>query len=402
MIVQLRRHLDRLSEQPPRWLFALLWAVWLPFLIPSILQVVSGRYPAWVAGVGLADLAVFAGVYTWAAQANGVTRGLSGDVLLDPPLSAAWPVALLAVLSLASVLAFGDACIGMAIYTGAIIAPHFPTRRSAWLVGLWTVLFSLVALARHTGLPLIGQFALLTSGIGMSVVLLVHTARTARQLGEAQAEVARLAVAGERLRFARDLHDLLGHSLSLIALKCDLAQQLLLDAPEGARREVADAEQVARAALREVREAVAGYRQTGLAAEIVGAREVLAAAGIDLEYESTPPALPPEVESALTWTVREGVTNAVRHSRARHCRIQISRDGGDVSLTLSDDGHGNSETTTGSPGSGLAGLAERAAALGGSCEAGPDAGGGFRLSVRLPLAITRLTATASGVGGASG
>jgi two-component system sensor histidine kinase DesK len=164
-------------------------------------------------------------------------------------------------------------------------------------------------------------------------------------------------------------------------------RQLIPDAPERARQEVADAEEVARAALHEVREAVAGYRQTSLAGEVAGSREVLAAAGIDLHYETAAIALPSDVEAVLAWAVREGVTNVVRHSRARHCAIRLARAGNDVRLEVVDDGHGEvapppSERT----GSGIAGLAERARALGGTCEAGPLTGGGFCLAVTLPLA----------------
>jgi two-component system sensor histidine kinase DesK len=210
--------------------------------------------------------------------------------------------------------------------------------------------------------------------------------------------VARLAVAEERLRFARDLHDLLGHSLSLVALKCDLAHELVDTTPARAKQEIREAATVTRSALREVREAVAGYRQMSLAAELAGAREVLAAAGIGLQVEQRQRGLPPAAEAALAWAVREAVTNVVRHSRAHHCRIRIGDDQGGISLEVTDDGrgapsrsrpaglHSGDSGPAGSHpgGSGLAGLAERLAAVGGYCRAEPLASGGFRLTAWLP------------------
>ena len=127
-----------------------------------------------------------------------------------------------------------------------------------------------------------------------------------RELCEARAELALSAVAAERERFARDLHDLLGHSLSVIAIKSELAGRLLPGSPERAAAEVADVEHVARQALREVREAVSGYRRPTLDDELEGARVALSAAGIDAEFERAPVPLDPEVEAVLAWAVREG------------------------------------------------------------------------------------------------
>jgi len=206
--------------------------------------------------------------------------------------------------------------------------------------------------------------------------------------------VARLAIEAERLRFARDLHDLLGHDLARIALQSELAEALVLAAPDQAivaMREVGDA---ARTALREVRAAVAGYRRPTLASELRGAGEILAAAGIAYRHEGEVGALPPAVEAVLAWAVREGVTNAVKHSRARHCTVRVTREGGYAGVEVCDDGtgagtgscaDGPGALTSGEGGSGLPGLAERAAAEGGHCKAGPRPSGGFCLSVMLPV-----------------
>jgi two-component system, NarL family, sensor histidine kinase DesK len=207
---------------------------------------------------------------------------------------------------------------------------------------------------------------------------------TVEELRSAREELARMAVNEERLRFARDLHDLLGHSLSLITLKSELAGRLLPEEPEKAETEVHDIEEVARQALGEVREAVAGYRSPTLDEELAGAAEMLGAAGIDFELENEAGLLPREIDGVLAWAVREGTTNVIRHSQARNCHILLAREDGMVYATITDDGRG--ETDQGTSGSGLPGLAERVATFSdGEFDAGPLPEGGFRLRVELPL-----------------
>ena len=225
-----------------------------------------------------------------------------------------------------------------------------------------------------------------TVAIGLWGTAFVRQVAAVAELRAAREEIARLAVAEERLRFARDLHDLLGHSLSLITLKSELAGRLLPANPEKAAEEIRDVEGVARRALREVREAVAGYRQPTLDRELYGARETLEAAGIACRIENQVGVLPNALDAVLAWTVREGVTNGIRHSRARRCEILLLRDGDEVRAEITDDGRGSSPEGTGAiTGSGLRGLAERVEASGGDLEAGSQPEGGFRLRVRLPL-----------------
>jgi two-component system, NarL family, sensor histidine kinase DesK len=239
-----------------------------------------------------------------------------------------------------------------------------------------------------------------TVAIGLWATAFVRQVAAVAELRAAREEMARLAVAEERLRFARDLHDLLGHSLSLITLKSELAGRLLPAAPERAASEVHDIEDVARQALREVREAVAGYRQPALAEELDNAREMLEAAGIYCRIENAADPLPNTTDSVLAWAVREGVTNVIRHSGARSCEILVARNGREVHAEITDDGHGSSSGAYGATtGSGLSGLAERVAASGGESEAGPLAGGGFRLRVSLPLRGDAAREAASGSGG---
>jgi two-component system, NarL family, sensor histidine kinase DesK len=221
-----------------------------------------------------------------------------------------------------------------------------------------------------------------TVAIGLWATAFVRQVATVAELRAAREELARLAVSEERLRFARDLHDLLGHSLSLIALKSELAGRLLPSAPEKAATEVEDIEDVARQALREVREAVAGYRQPTLDEELAGAAEMLEAAGITCRIENEAGQLPGTTDAVLAWVVREGTTNVIRHSRAKNCRIILAREGEEIHAEITDDGRGesNGEAT----GSGLSGLAERVATLAGDVEADSLPDGGFRLRVSLP------------------
>ncbi len=209
------------------------------------------------------------------------------------------------------------------------------------------------------------------------------------RLRQTRAELARAAVAEERLRIARDLHDLLGHSLSLIALKAELAGRLVGPDPARAAQEIADLETVARRSLTEVRQAVTSYRQPGLTSELAAGRRMLAAAGVDCRVEAPSAySFPAPVDTLLAWTVREGTTNIVRHSGARQACIRVGASGSLVWAELTDDGAGAGPAPAGPApaGSGLAGLAERAARLGGSLQTGARDGGGFRLRVSVPLA----------------
>jgi two-component system sensor histidine kinase DesK len=226
-------------------------------------------------------------------------------------------------------------------------------------------------------------------GIGAAMVVMGEMMRANRELVAARAEVARLAVADERIRFARDLHDLLGHSLSVISLKAQLARRRLPHDPHTAAADVADIEAVTREALREVRQAVSGYRRPALDAELAGARTALDAAGIATTIERPAVDLPPDVEAALAWTVREAATNVIRHSGATSSAIRVVPALDEASVEVVDDGRG-ANGGEGGHGSGLIGLEERVREVGGHLEAGPrDDGPGFRVRAVVPVGSAR-------------
>jgi two-component system, NarL family, sensor histidine kinase DesK len=241
-------------------------------------------------------------------------------------------------------------------------------------------------------LALVGAELLLIGGGAIGVAGLLATLR---ELREARETIARMAVADERDRFARDLHDLLGHSLSLITLKGELAGQLLESRPEQAAAELRDLVGVAREALRDVRETIGGYRQPTLATELAAARAALAAGGIELGVDERVGALTGPVEAALAWTVREGVTNVVRHSGARRCTVLLWRDAGCIVAEVSDDGPGGPPAAVGN---GLRGVRERAEALSGQLIAERLPGRGFRLRVTIPAHLPETSTEGSEAG----
>ncbi|AZM90171.1 MULTISPECIES: sensor histidine kinase [Streptomyces] len=248
------------------------------------------------------------------------------------------------------------------------------------------------------GLPLgeaVGYFvAVLVAGVflaftcGFSGWLL----RTVYELDHAREVQAQLAVAEERLRFGRDLHDVMGRNLAVIALKSELAVQLARRERPEAVDQMIEVQRIARESQREVRDVVRGYREADLSVELEGARGVLSAAGMDcrVEYATAGRQLPGEVQSALGWVVREATTNVLRHGDARSCLIRLAApaDSGTVTLLVENDGV--PETPAGMPGSGLAGLRERLAAVDGTLLAGPAEGGRFRLRAEVPLDTRRV------------
>ncbi|HEY8585455.1 MAG TPA: sensor histidine kinase [Rhodanobacter sp.] len=201
------------------------------------------------------------------------------------------------------------------------------------------------------------------------------------QLRLSHEEVRRLAAMAERERIGRDLHDLLGHTLSLITLKLELSRRLFDRDHEGARRELEEAEHVARHALAEVRAAVTGIRAAGIAAELASARLLLQGSGVEFDYGAPPTDVPDDVERALTLVLREAVTNIHRHARARHAEVEVVATAESVRLCVTDNGRGGIDID----GNGLSGMRERVRALGGTLTVDSPAGRGTRLDVVVPL-----------------
>lgn len=214
--------------------------------------------------------------------------------------------------------------------------------------------------------------------IGATNIQHATTERSNARLRLAHDEIAHLAKVAERERIARDLHDLLGHTLSLIVLKSELASKLAERDIERARSEIRDVERISRDALAEVRAAVGGFRSEGLHGEIDRARETLKAANIALDATIDEVSLPPAREAVLALAIREGVTNIIRHAKARHCTIVLSRTDHGDHLTIADDGRG----TTADFGHGLSGMRERVMSLGGTLAL--ERAGGTRLKIELP------------------
>jgi two-component system, NarL family, sensor histidine kinase DesK len=240
-----------------------------------------------------------------------------------------------------------------------------------------------VAVALHIGYPPQVLFWMPAMTIILGIVINVervgHEKDAALKLSHD--EVRRLAALAERERIGRDLHDLLGHTLSLVALKSELAARLLDSDAGAARRELAEVGRVARDALAQVRSAVTGIRSAGLAAELASARLLLETDRIAFDYVLAPVALPPEIEQVLALSLREAVTNIQRHARARSARAELAVDGGDVVLDIRDDGRGGAM----SPGNGLCGMRERIEALGGRLRVESMPGRGACIEARLPL-----------------
>jgi two-component system, NarL family, sensor histidine kinase DesK len=357
-----------------RWikLGRLFMVAWLVFYLFPIAVILTGTFKAQDKAFALALLFGSAAVWTWfwtriAAGPDGRFRVIAvtaGSVFI-------------AIFTLMTPSKYGT----LFAYVVVLLGASFRWRLAVPLIVLAALAGGTLDLVRGaTTLQATGDLVNDTI-VGLSAVAGCLLIAANQQLSFAREQIARLAVGEERLRFARDLHDLLGHSLSVIALKSELAGRLIKNTPGLAAHEIEDIEKVARDALREVREAVTGYRQPTLAAELAGAHEVLTAAGIDCRVDQDHIPLPPAVEAVMAWTVREGVTNVMRHSRAKHCSVRIISKGGQATVEVIDDGRGG----TPQPGSGLRGLEERVRERGGTLTAEPLPHEGFRLRVSLPV-----------------
>ena len=339
-----------------------IWLAYLPlFFIPWFIRLPTPTQIIW-AGVGLV---LFLGLYLASTRASG------------------WRLVALAVacLLLSFALAFTHSnWTVIAIYAAAMVADLRPAWRAGLAVGAFAA--ASTGLALVTAQPpifwVLGVFLMIMVGIG-------NISRAAlqdknRELAAAQGEVRQLAAAAERERIGRDLHDLLGRTLTLIAIKADLAARLTADAPDRATAEMRDIAAAAREGLSEVRAAVSGMTGATLAREIAASQSALSTAGIACEVEGEAQAIDPGTSAVLAMALREAVTNVIRHSGARNCRILLMPRPGGLELEVSDDGNGQAVR----PGGGIAGLKSRLDAAGGELAVRGDARG-TSLTARVPL-----------------
>ncbi|GAA4066587.1 sensor histidine kinase [Nonomuraea soli] len=373
--------------------------IFLLWPVPAFLEREPG---ATAAAVVFAGMVAFAALYL-----RTISSAHSGDTSsggAQGPTARWWSVAALYGVAAALTPALGELWVFAALFF--LIAALFsalPRITALVLCGLTIIAAcAVLPLATAWWIPL--QAVVFTGA--MDVFIRLEAAN--RALKAAHAETERLAVDNERLRFSRDLHDILGHALSAMTLKSQLAGRLVDADPARARTEIGDVEELSRQALDDVRDAVAGYRALSLDGELATARRTLAAAGVTLDVAAAP--IPADAGSLLAWVVREGTTNVVRHSRARSCRIHLGVEGGQAFVEVSDDGgptspadrrgtqgggvHGTglhgSPANGGAPaGSGLRGLAERLEAAGGTMHRTRAPEGGFLLRAALPLGAPR-------------
>jgi two-component system sensor histidine kinase DesK len=398
------------TPESSRRLHAFVYLFLIALASPAAEVLDGSADPRWLSGLALA---VFTACFIFQVSvqhhdAESWTGGDSGSRLR-------WQrrvslVLVMGVIATATTLAWGSQWLVLFMFVVVVAALLVPGRMAPLVIGSIAAVAVVVEVASGwdvVSATTAGSWALSIVMAGFVAALMRRRNLLIAELRATQEEVARLAavdaVADERLRFARDLHDLLGHSLSLIVLKAELARRLLErgDADEQARTEVTELEDAARRALVEVREAVAGYRARSLRTELERSSSALAAAGVEVTVDGVPdsravatdatppPIFPPPVDELLAWVVREATTNIVRHSSARHAHVAVATGEHEASLEVTDDGTGADEwdwlAAARSGGSGLLGLQERVTAAGGRFTAGPAAGGGFRVGAVVPL-----------------
>jgi two-component system, NarL family, sensor histidine kinase DesK len=394
-----------------RWLFAAIWLVYLAQPVSKLWSDpnLAHRY------LGLADLIAFSAVFILTFAAARFLRS-QRNRRLTRQLSVA-AVAAEAIFVVFAYMALGPSASSLFIYVAVLAVFLLPTREG-WAVVAACIAASVIVPWQVHGWKVDGAMAFQIFVSAVAAWGVGQVIQRNAQLAAARNEITRLALADQRNQFARDLHDILGHSLTVVAVKAELAGRLAGLDPQRAETEIADVERIARQALADVRAAAAGYREITLAGELASARTALAAAGIEAELPDLEMSQIPRLQQELFgWAVREGVTNVVRHSRATRCRIRVSPS----EVEIGDDGcgppapaaaslDGGGHTPEDSPaakadagggwvpddlqrlgsgcgptsGHGLSGLRERAADAGATLSVGRSAIGGFALRVRLP------------------
>ena len=300
--------------------------LWL--LIP-ISDLLSSHPPAWRVAITAVGVVAFIVTYNWLPRARPLAAS---------PRAVWLRLGILLAITIALTVADRESWALLFIFTGISGAMPLAHPWSVLWLAVCTVLCAITTIAVGADAGTTISLTATTAAIGVMMLAFSRLIDLNADLVAAREEVARLAVSEERLRFARDLHDLLGHSLSVIAVKAELAERLLPGDVESAAQHVTELKFVARSALGEVREAVSGYRQPTLVSELAGARMALDAAGIEVELESVNAPLPADVEAVLAWAIREGTTNTIRHSGAHRCRIVVAPEPTLARAEVIDDG----------------------------------------------------------------
>lgn len=346
----------------------LVWSLWL-FMVPLIQS--RDMFPGWLAPT-LASYAVFLALFV------AIHYGDQRRIL-------PWSLAIAALAFLLTPRNPGAQT--YVIYACAYLP--FSLRPRAAIAAMLLLIGSYAMYWLWLGFPWVFVLNVVVVGLVVGLMNLHYIGRRLADgaLKLSHDEVRRLAALAERERIGRDLHDLLGHTLSLVALKSELAGKLVDRDPVAARRELHEVSRVAREALTQVRSAVTGIRAAGLGAELASARLLLEADAVELQYALAPVTLPPEIETVLALTVREAVTNIQRHARARHAEVTLSSTPREVKLCIVDDGRGGAIA----PGNGLSGMRERLEALGGRLRI-DSSSTGTRLEACVPLPKPRTDA----------
>ncbi len=347
---------------------------WLVCLLFPLISIVQNPLSSWQVVVRGLALLGFAAGYTWLMWAHPVSqnRWTQAHFWLALVLFGA-----LAILVLTFSLFYGPAWLWLFIGVSAIAGVLLPLRRAFIAIVILTLLPLFLVVTLHGGINNVDLWwllalMLLVRGLGLDMIGVTRMGGALRELHLARQELARLAVIEERERLSRDLHDLLGQTLSMITLKSELARCLVAEEPERCAQELTEIECAARQTLREVRKTVAGYRQPTLAHELDGARQILEAAGILYDIEQPDCAFAPACDTILAWTVREGVTNVIHHSHARRCWVHLIQNQEWTGIEVLNDGEPRERSVQKQAhrGNGLPGLRERADVLGGTIEAG--------------------------------
>lgn len=340
----------------------LFWTVWV-FMTPAF----SGGYDLrWIL-ITLWSYPLFLLLYAMA--------------LLAPRRSAPLCALAMVVLSLVLLRVYPSG-LSYFIFGCVMLRANRPIGTGQYLIEVLLLNVVFVALASWIGYPwqTIAWVPVLAIIIGIIVNVERASSEKDAALRLSHEEVRRLAATAERERIGRDLHDLLGHTLSLITLKMELSRKLFERDPERSRRELSEAEQIARDALAQVRSAVTGFRAADLAAELASAHLLLESSCVHLRY-APPPPMPAWIEAGLSMVLREAATNIARHAQANEALITLHGDAEAVVMEIVDDGRGGVAAN----GNGLAGMRERVAALGGTLEIHSPRGQGTRLKVRVPI-----------------